>query len=113
VRRQHAPWLLLGILILAYGVGRWLGLFTAAFVLAAGYFASLRLHPRIACRTCKGAGRFYGAIYTWGFRMCPACLGTGRKVRYGASLFGSSAMKAEAVRARAAVAEAQRGHFTE
>lgn len=113
MKKRHAPWLLLGILFVAYVLGHGLGLVVAVSVLAAGYFASLRLHPRTACRNCKGSGRFYGAIYTWGFRFCPACLGTGRKVRYGASLLGSSAVKAEAVRVRAAVQEAPRGRWTE
>jgi hypothetical protein len=113
VKKQHAPWLLLGLLVLAYGVGRWLGLAIAALVLLVGYAASLRLHPRAACRACKGSGRYYGAVYSWAFRFCPACLGSGRKVRFGAARWGTPAMRAEAASARNAVQQAQRGRFIE
>jgi hypothetical protein len=113
VRRQHAPWLLLGILILAYGVGRWAGLVIAVFVLGIGYFVSLYVHPRTACRACDGSGRFYGAIYTWNFRMCHACGGNGRKIRFGAARWGSPRVRTEAAAVRSAIQSAERGRFIE
>jgi hypothetical protein len=101
------------ILFLAYGVGRWAGLAIAAFVLLIGYVISLYLHPRTACRTCKGTGRFYGAVYSWSFRMCPACGGNGRKIRFGAARWGSPRVRTEAAAVRSALQSAQRGRFVE
>jgi hypothetical protein len=113
VAKQHAPWALIGILVASFGIWRWAGLIIAAAVLAAGYFASIRLHPRIACRTCKGAGRFHGHIYTWVYRLCHDCLGSGRTVRYGASRWGSTRMRSEAQATRQAVQSAQRSRWVE
>ena len=109
--KRHAPWLLLGILFVSYGVGRWAGLAIASVVLACGYFASVRLHPRTACRTCKGTGRYYGWIYTWVFRFCHKCLGSGRKIRFGAAQWGTPAMRAQAESVRQGVKSAQRGRW--
>lgn len=113
MKRQHAPWLLIVILALSYGIGRWVGLVVAAFVLAIGYIISLYVHPRAACRACKGTGRFYGAIYTWNFRMCHACGGNGRKIRFGAARWGSLRVRTEAAAVRSALQSAERGHFIE
>jgi hypothetical protein len=103
----------MAILFVSYGIGRWTGLVIASAVLAAGYFVSVRWHPRIACRTCKGAGRRYGLIYTWVYRFCRDCLGSGRKVRYGAAQWGSPRMRAEAAATRQSVRSAQRGRWVE
>ena len=111
--KRHAPWAILAILFVSYGVARLPGLLVASAVLGAGYLVSIRLHPRTACRKCKGSGRFYGWLYTWVFRFCRKCLGSGRKVRYGASVLGSASMKDEAARTRATVQSAQRGRWVE
>ena len=58
--KRHAPWAILAILFVSYGVARLPGLLVASAVLGAGYLVSIRLHPRTACRKCKGSGRFYG-----------------------------------------------------
>ena len=111
--KRHAPWAIIAILFVSYGVGRLPGLLIAATVLAVAYFVSVRLHPRIACRTCKGTGKFYGWIFTWVWRNCHKCLGSGRKVRYGASMWGTPTVRAEAEATKAAVKEAPRGRWVE
>jgi hypothetical protein len=52
-----------------------------------GYFVSLRLHPLTKCRVCNGGSRHYGTVYTYAFRRCRKCGGTGRKERLGVRLF--------------------------
>lgn len=111
--KRHAPWALFAILFLSYGVGRLPGLVLAAVVLFIGYFVSLRWHPRTACRGCKGSGRHYGVLYSWVFRFCRDCLGTGRKVRWGASRIGTPRVRSEAAATRQVVREAQRGRWVE
>lgn len=113
VSKRHAPWAILGILFLSYGIWRAPGLVIASLVLLAGYFASLRLHPRTACGKCKGSGRYYGWLYSWVFRFCHKCLGSGRKVRFGAAQWGTPAMRAEAASVKSAVQQAQRGRWIE
>lgn len=49
------------------------------------YVLSFYLHPLMACRKCKGRGRFYGAVHRSKFRFCHACGNTGRKTRPGAT----------------------------
>jgi hypothetical protein len=58
-----------------------------------GYWISLRLHPLIDCRTCKGTGRHYGAAFTYASRLCATCGGTARVPRLGARLFLRSEKK--------------------
>ena len=111
--KTRAPWALLAILFLSYGIWRLPGLVLAALVLAIGYFASIRLHPRINCRKCRGRGRFTGFIYTWTWRWCHKCLGSGRKVRWGSGAWGSARMREEAAATRQAVETAPRGRWVE
>jgi hypothetical protein len=111
--RQRAPVALIGILVFSYAAWRTAGLIAAVLILGAGYWASLRLHPRIACRTCKGAGRFYGAVYTWVWRTCHACLGRGSKIRFGAARWGTARMQGEAARITVAKRGSTRGRWTE
>jgi hypothetical protein len=113
VSKSRAPWALFGILFLSYGIWRTAGLIVASLCLTIGYFASIRLHPRIACRKCKGRGRFSGFIYTWAWRWCRKCLGSGRKVRWGSGAWGSPRMREEATATRRAVREAPRGRWVE
>lgn len=50
-----------------------------AILAAVSYVLSLFLHPYTKCGTCKGTARHYGALFTWGFRPCHACSGSGRQ----------------------------------
>ena len=58
-----------------------------ALIAGAGYLISLRIHPLKRCPVCKMTGRHFGAIYSYGYRRCRACGGTGRKDRLGAKIF--------------------------
>ena len=62
-------------------------LIVIAVVAGAGYLISLRIHPLKRCPVCKMTGRHFGAIYSYGYRRCRACGGTGRKDRLGAKIF--------------------------
>jgi hypothetical protein len=111
--KRHAPWAILAILFLSYGIWRLPGVVIAALVLFTGYFVSIRWHPRTACHGCKGSGRHYGVLYSWVFRFCRDCLGTGRKVRWGASRIGTARVRNEAAAVRTAVRDAPRGRWQE
>lgn len=52
-----------------------------------GYLISLRIHPLVRCRLCKGTGRHFGSVYTYAQRRCRKCGGTGRLDRLGVRLF--------------------------
>jgi hypothetical protein len=57
-------------------------------VVGVGYFVSLRIHPLRRCPACKASpGRHWGSVYTYAYRRCRACGGTGRKDRLGAKIF--------------------------
>lgn len=58
-----------------------------ALVATVGYFISLRIHPLTKCRVCNNTGRHWGNVYTYAWRRCRKCGGTGRKDRLGAKLF--------------------------
>jgi len=58
-----------------------------ALIAGAGYLVSLRIHPLKRCPVCKMTGRHFGSVYTYGYRRCRACGGTGRKDRLGAKIF--------------------------
>jgi hypothetical protein len=72
----------------------------AVITVAAGFvmwLASVWLTPFRRCRTCKGTGRFSGALSTWAFRQCPSCGGTGRHRRYFVTtVFGEKLTRGEA-----------------
>jgi hypothetical protein len=63
-------------------------LIVLALVLAVGYLFSIKAHPFTACRVCKGGSRHRGAFYTYAYRPCRRCKGSGRKLRLGAQLLG-------------------------
>jgi hypothetical protein len=105
---MRVPVVLIVILFLSFAVWGLAGLIVAAMVLAAGYALSLRLNPRIRHRSCKGTGRGRGRIYTWTYHKCAGCGGSGRAIRYGASRWGHSAVRDEAVRQASARADAKR-----
>jgi DnaJ-class molecular chaperone len=52
-----------------------------------GYLVSLRVHPLRRCPVCKMQGRHFGSVYSYAYRRCRACGGTGRKDRLGAKIF--------------------------
>ena len=62
-------------------------LIVIALIAGLGYLASLRIHPLRRCPVCKMTGRHYGSVYSYGYRRCRACGGTGRKDRLGAKIF--------------------------
>jgi hypothetical protein len=94
--KMQFPWLLVGILIFGFVVGRGLGLFLAALGLFIAYFTSLRLHPRMRHWRCSGTGEHKGLVFTWATRKCqsPHCNG-GRVVRFGARHLGQDHVQAE------------------
>jgi hypothetical protein len=59
----------------------------AAVLYGIGYFISLRIHPYTACRSCKGAARKRGKVFSRSFGPCRACKGTGRRLRLGNRVF--------------------------
>jgi len=73
----------------------WLGaqdpatLFWLAVVLVVlGYLFSLWAHPWAKCGLCKGKARHVGAVYTYAWRPCRRCGGSGRKYRLGVRMTG-------------------------
>jgi hypothetical protein len=62
-------------------------LIVIALIAGIGYLVSLRIHPLRRCPVCKMTGRHYGSVYSYGYRRCRACGGTGRKDRLGAKIF--------------------------
>ena len=62
-------------------------LIVIALIAGLGYLVSLRIHPLRRCPVCKMTGRHCGSVYSYGFRRCRACGGTGRKDRLGAKIF--------------------------
>lgn len=67
---------------------------------------SLRLNPRVACPSCRGASRFYSWLTPWRFRMCSHCGGNGRVLHPAVRVLGSAPQKQEYAQS----AEARRGH---
>jgi hypothetical protein len=63
-------------------------LIVVAAVFAVGYLLSISLHPFTNCRACKGGSRHRGAIYSYAYRACRRCEGSGRQLRFGAQLLG-------------------------
>ena len=57
-------------------------------LLFAGWVISVYIHPYVKCEYCKGLGRHRGAVFTYAFRPCHHCSGTGQKQRWGAVVFG-------------------------
>jgi DnaJ-class molecular chaperone len=62
-------------------------LLVVVVVVVLGWLVSLVLHPWTACSACKGSPRHYGAVATKSFRLCSACGGSGRQLRFGARMF--------------------------
>ncbi len=85
-------WALGGLILYAYGNGggNWVPLGLYLFASPIVYVASLYLHPRRNCWTCKGSGRHIGFIFDYARRACTACGGSGFKLRLGARLLNIS-----------------------
>jgi DnaJ-class molecular chaperone len=58
--------------------------------LAAGYLASIRLHPLRRCPACHGTGKHPGAVFTRTYRDCRRCRGGGGLPRWGTTLTGGN-----------------------
>ncbi len=104
--RSRFPWILAGILLFSLAAWGVTGLVLAALGLSAAYGASLRLHPRIRHRACRGTGEVRGSVFTWTFRKCPRC-SSGRLIRWGAGQWGAPHIRAENARGRQARARAR------
>lgn len=50
---------------------------------AAFYLLMCAAFPFGNCRRCHGTGKLYSKIFTKSFRLCPGCVGTGKRVRIG------------------------------
>jgi formamidopyrimidine-DNA glycosylase len=61
----------------------YLTLLGLAVLSAAGYAASVRIHPFRRCRWCAGTGKHFGSIYVRAHRPCRHCGGVGRTLRFG------------------------------
>jgi len=59
----------------------------AALVWVVLYAISLLVNPYAKCRACKGRGKRFGGMFTYAFRLCPDCKGTGRQLRLGRRVF--------------------------
>jgi DnaJ-class molecular chaperone len=57
------------------------------FIVAFGYYLSLKIHPRTKCKRCDGSSRHYDLVYSERRQLCPACGGSGRRERLGTRLF--------------------------
>lgn len=64
-------------------------LLVIAVVFVVGYVISIKRHPFTNCRWCKGGSRHKGAVWSYGYRACSHCKGSGRKRRFGAQVLGS------------------------
>jgi hypothetical protein len=62
-------------------------LMIAGLGLLVAWTVSLLLHPFTACSSCKGSPRSFGLVATRSFRLCPACGGSGRRLRVGARMW--------------------------
>lgn len=58
-----------------------------AVIVIGSYFLSLRVHPWRRCRSCKGTGRQFGAVWKHSHRLCSSCGGNGRRARIGVQVF--------------------------
>jgi DnaJ-class molecular chaperone len=52
-----------------------------------GYLVSCRIHPLRKCPVCKMTGRHFGSVYTYSYRRCRKCDGSGRRDRLGTQIF--------------------------
>jgi hypothetical protein len=90
--------LLLVVFVLGIGITKIpiLAAVITAFVGAGLWRASIHRTPFRRCRTCGGAGRQSGALFTWAHRQCPSCAGSGRHRRYFVTgIYGSNQTRAE------------------
>ena len=62
-------------------------LFIPGLLLTLGYLGTCVLWPFKACRSCQGHGQLQG--WLGGIRFCPACDGTGLRLRPGRRLINA------------------------
>ena len=75
------------VLLAAEGGSGNTALLVVVVVALVGWLISLVLHPWTACSACKGSPRRFGAVASKSFRLCAACGGSGRQLRFGARMF--------------------------
>lgn len=109
VSKARYPWILTGILVVAWAGWHLTGLILASTGLFIAYFLSLRLHPRIRHGRCNGSGEVRGSVFTWTFRKCGRCNG-GRLIRWGAGIWGSDPIRRERQQSRARLASARQNN---
>lgn len=61
--------------------------FLPALIITLGYLGSCVFWPFTACRRCHGYGQRHG--WLGGIRFCPACDGTGLRLRFGRRVINS------------------------
>ena len=59
-----------------------------AVIFAAIYLLSVWFYPFAPCRVCRGTPKSAGWLFPRTFDLCRHCDGRGRRVRFGARLFG-------------------------
>jgi len=101
MRKNHAPWILIGVLLVAWAGWHALGLVLAVIGLSVVYVSSLRFHPRMRHRACGGSGEHHSWLFPWVHRKCGGCQG-GRIVRWGARRWGAGHIVDEHSQAKAA-----------
>lgn len=57
-----------------------LGVFT---IVTIGYFATCAIWPFRSCRRCHGSGKLHSPLFKKALRLCPACNGSGLRLRVG------------------------------
>ena len=107
--KTRFPWVLAGILILAWAAFGVTGLVLAAAFALSVYLASVRLNPRTRHGRCGGTGEHRSPLFPWVFRKCGRC-SSGRVIRWGAGQWGAGHIQAERRRAREQLAAARREH---
>jgi len=107
--KSRFPWLLGGVLVVAWAGWHALGLVLAVFVLLVLYLGSVRLSPRTRHARCNGTGQKQGILFSWVHRRCGRCT-SGRIIRWGARMWGAPVVRAEAVRTRRALRRARETH---
>lgn len=109
MRKTQFPWAIIIILVVGYALGHALGLILAGLGLGIIYFSSLRFHPRMRHRACRGTGEHHSALFPWTHRKCGGCQG-GRIIRLGAGRIGTGHIRNEHAQAKADRAAAREDH---
>lgn len=89
-----------GFLIL--GALGWAALLIAALAYGGVAWVSVRRHPRLACKSCGGRGRFHSRLFPWRFRLDAHCGGNGRVLNPRLAYLGNTRQREELRREAAA-----------